>query len=180
MKAFRKLADLLFAHRPRLVARPEQELRFTRSRQAVTFLAAGMVILCLAGLIFFTREPISGIASDQAEYPFWLALAVLLPAICCFWVVVHCTCHAYIILTPLGIEFFPFWKPSKNMQVIYWPEIEATNISGDLKTLTLKLKKGQIMATLVPITVQGRQLLKQAVEGRMAKIKEDGSCLPEQ
>ena len=66
------------------------------------------------------------------------------------------------------------------MQVIYWPEIEATNISGDLKTLTLKLKKGQIMATLVPITVQGRQLLKQAVEGRMAKIKEDGSCLPEQ
>ena len=64
------------------------------------------------------------------------------------------------------------------MQVIYWPEINAANISDDLKTLTIKLKSGQIMATLVPITVQGRQLLKQAVEGRMAKIQEDASFVP--
>ncbi len=179
MKAFRKLADLLFAHRPRLVARPEQELRFTRSRQAVTFFAAGMVILCVACLVFFTGATVPGIVADQAEYYSWWALPVLVPAVCCFWAVVHCTCHAYIILTPLGVELFPLWNPSKNMQVIYWPEIKAVDISANLRTLTIKLKSGQIMATLAPITAQGRQLLKQAVERRMAKIQEDASLVPD-
>jgi len=179
MKAFRKLVGLLLPRRPRLVACPEQELRFTRSRQAVTFLAAGMVIFCLACLVFFTGEPASGIAADQIEFHSWWALPVLVPVVCCFWVVVHCTRHAYIILTPLGVELFPFWNPSKNMQVVYWPEIKAADISADLRTLTIKLKSGQIMATLVPITAQGRQLLKQAVEGRMAKMEEDTSCLPD-
>ena len=65
------------------------------------------------------------------------------------------------------------------MQVIYWPEIKAVDISANLRTLTIKLKSGQIMATLAPITAQGRQLLKQAVERRMAKIQEDASLVPD-
>jgi hypothetical protein len=170
MQAFSKLADWLLPRQPREVARPEQELRFTRSRQAMTFLAAGMVIFCLACLVFFTGVPVSGIAADQAYHRSLWALPIMVPALSCFWAVVHCTRHAYIILTPLGVELFPFWRPSRNMQVIYWPEIRSAGVSGDLRTLTIKLKSGQIMATLVPITRRARMLLKQAVEGRMAKM----------
>jgi hypothetical protein len=170
MHAFSKLADWLLPRQPREVARPEQELRFTRSRQAMTFLAAGMVIFCLACLVFFTGAPVSDIAADQANHRSLWALPIMVPALSCFWAVVHCTRHAYIILTPLGVELFPFWRPSRNMQVIYWPEIRSAGVSGDLRTLTIKLKSGQIMATLVPITRRARTLLKQAVEGRMAKM----------
>ena len=170
MQAFSKLADWLLPRQPREVARPEQELRFTRSRQAMTFLAAGMVIFCLACLVFFTGAPVSDIAADQAHHRSLWALPIMVPALSCFWAVVHCTSHAYIILTPLGVELFPFWRPSRNMQVIYWPEIRSAGVSGDLRTLTLKLKSGQIMATLVPITRRARSLLKQAVEGRMANM----------
>ena len=181
MRVFKRLAGRLLPGSPRQVASPEQELRFTRSRQAVTFLTAGMAVFCLGCLVFLTATPSAGSAGDKATtlYSAWWALPALLPAALCFWLVVHCTRHAYIILTPLGIELFPFWLPARNMQVIYWSEIKAATVSGDLRTLTIKYSSRQIMATLAPIPARGRQLLKQAVEGRMARRQQEASRAPE-
>jgi hypothetical protein len=171
MRALKKLTGRLLPRSPREVACPEQELRFTRSRQAVTFLTAGMAALCLAGLIFLTAIPGAGNAGDSPgtlHSPWW-ALLALMPAVPCFWVGVHCLRHAFIILTPLGIELFPFWLPARNMQVIYWSEIKAAAVSGDLRTFTIKCRGRQIMATLAPIPASGRILLKEAIAGRMAR-----------
>ena len=181
MRALKRLVCRLLPRSPRKVAHPEKELRFTRSRQAVTFLAAGMAAFFLACLVFLTAIPVTGKAGGQAAslHSAWWAVPALLPAALCFWVFVHCTRHAYIILTPLGIELFPFWLPARNMQVIYWPEIKAAAVSGDLRTLTIKCSGRRIMATLAPVTAKGRLLLKQAVEGRMATIRQDKVTAPD-
>ncbi len=175
MRALRRLAGKLLPRSPREVASPEQELRFTRSRQALTFLTAGITALCLAGVIFFTASPAAGNAGDQpiAVHSPWWFLFALAPAGLCLWVVVHCMRHAFIILTPLGIELFPFWLPARNMQVIYWAEIKEAGVSGNLKTFTIMCRGRQIMAALAPIPVSGRILLKQAIEGRMKRQPND-------
>jgi hypothetical protein len=150
MRALRRLAGKLLPRSPREVASPEQELRFTRSRQALTFLTAGITALCLAGVIFFTASPGAGNQSG-AVHSSWWALFALTPAALCLWMVVHCMRHAFIILTPLGIELFPFWLPARNMQVIYWAEIKEAGVSGNLKTFTIRCRGRQIMAALAPI-----------------------------
>jgi len=175
MKGVRKLAGSLLPRRPRSITRPEQELRFTRSRQALTFLTAGIVGLCIAGGILIRSLPLVGNAAGEpaaVDSPLW-ALIPLLPATVCFWVVAHCLRHAFIILTPLGIELFPFWRPARNMQVIYWAEIETATIAPDLKLFTIKCRGRNIMATLAPISGASRLLLKRAIEGRMEKQPQD-------
>ena len=168
MKEVKKLAASLWPRRPRKIARPEQELRFTRSRQALTFLTAGIACLCVAGGIFIKALPLAGNAAGEpaaVDSPLW-ALVPLVPAVLCFWVAVHCLRHAFIILTPLGIELFPFWRPARNLQVIYWAEIQTATISPDFKIFTIKCHASGITATLAPISRSGRVLLKRAIEGR--------------
>ncbi|MED5585404.1 MAG: hypothetical protein VYB61_03545 [Verrucomicrobiota bacterium] len=172
MRALKRLAGQLLPRSPREVASPEQELRFTRSRQAMTFLTAGIAALCLAGVVLLMANPVVGNQADNMYSPWW-ALLALAPAALCFWVVVHCTRHAFIILTPLGIELFPFWFPARNMQVIYWSEIKEAGVSGDLGTFTIKCRGRQVMATLAPIPARGRILLKRAIEGRMKRQPDD-------
>jgi len=169
MKEVKKLAGSLLPRRPRKIARPEQELRFTRSRQALTFLTAGIACLCVAGGIFIKALPLAGNAAGEpaaVDSRLW-ALVPLVPAAVCFWVAVHCLRHAFIILTPLGIELFPFWRPARNLQVIYWAEIQTATISPDFKIFTIKCHASGITATLAPISRSGRVLLKRAIEGRM-------------
>ena len=171
MKEVKKLTGKLLPRRPRKVTRPEQELRFTRSRQAMTFLTAGIACLCVAGGIFIKALSLAGNVAGEpavAVSPLWV-LVPLAPAIVCFWVTAHCLRHAFIILPPLGIELFPFWRPARNMQVIYWAEIETAIISPDLKIFTIKCPGSGIRATLAPISRSARALLKRAVEGRMER-----------
>ena len=165
----------LLPRRPRKITRPEQELRFTRSRQALTFLTAGIAGLCITGGILVRAMPLVGNAAVEptaVDSPLW-ALLPLLPATVCFWVAAHCLRHAFIILTPLGIELFPFWRPARNMQVIYWAEIETATITPDLKIFTIKCRGSNIMATLAPISSAARLLLKRAIEGRMERQRQD-------
>ena len=171
MKEVKKLAGKLLPRPPRKVTRPEQELRFTRSRQALTFLTAGIIGFCVACGILIKALPVVGNAAGEpasVDSPLW-ALVPLVPAAVSFWIAAHCLRHAFIILTPLGIELFPFWRPARNMQVIYWAEIETAVISPDLKIFTIKCRGSEIMATLAPISGTGRLLLKRAIEGRTEK-----------
>ncbi|RYD37422.1 MAG: hypothetical protein EOP86_03545 [Verrucomicrobiaceae bacterium] len=82
---------------------PEKELRFTRSRQSVPFWLLGMVLaLAALGLGIMWRENLS------LWPPWWLALLPLTGAIGAFWLALRLTRHAYLLLSPVGVEIFPF------------------------------------------------------------------------
>lgn len=88
--------------------KPFKELRFTRSQQAVTFVIAGVVFVSIAGgllVLWFSR--VSGPNSP------WWALIPLTVAWFCFRLAVHLTKHAFLLLSPIGIEVFPFSGPRR-------------------------------------------------------------------
>src|SRR6478752_5228939 len=113
---------------------PEQELRFTRSGQArffwlatAMFVAIGVTILATA--VYRDTNP-------QLPHPAWalvpLALAVLIGR-----VAAGLTRHAYLILTPLGIEIFPFFRPAARMRLVLWQEIDHAEVDQKAARLTL-------------------------------------------
>lgn len=148
--------------RPRMpVAEPQKELRFTRSGQAAVFVILGSV-LAMAALVFFLLEPTS----------LWWGLIPLVLAIVCGRVTWHCTRHAYLILSPIGVEIFPFFRPEKGMQLIPWGQIAAIEINEPLTKATLHFtaeKTAGIHLTLRPITAKRRPLLAKALTGVMAQ-----------
>ena len=101
----------------------------------------------------------------------WWGLLPVFPALYCVWVAMHLTQHAFIILTPLGIELFPFWFPKKNLQVIYWAEVTHAEIDEDCRQLAIHCGEedgsSKIFVSLDPIRKDRRPLLKRAIEGRM-------------
>ena len=157
--------------KPQKISQPEKELRFTRARQALTFIALGVIFVCVAIAIWIRAMPMLGNAAGEepAISSPWFAALPLLPAVWCFWVASHCARHAFIILTPLGIEMFPFLFPTKNMRALYWSEITAAAVGDDLKNLTIDLDGGsKVFVALAPIAKNARPLLKRAAEGRAA------------
>ena len=87
----------------------------------------------------------------------------------------RCTPHAYLILSPLGVEIFPFIKPEKNLQIIYWSEVADAELSKDTKRLIIHFneeKKSGVVVSLNPIPVARRHLLEEAVLGVMEKREE--------
>ena len=155
--------------KPNEIAEPHKELRFTRTGQALTFVGIAVAFLCLSLALWILATPLLG--SAVGERPplgshLWGFLP-LLPALWSIWVAAHCARHAYVILTPLGIELFPFWVPSKNMQVISWSEITRAEVDDALKVLTIeRAGGGKIFVALAPVSKPQRQLLQRAVAGR--------------
>jgi hypothetical protein len=151
---------------PKAVAEPHKELRFTRSAQGRLFVLLGATCVTIA--IFLAAAS----ATAGLEFPLWWAAAPLVPALPCFLLAFHCVRHAYLILTPLGVELFPFVNPRRNLQVLYWSEIDHAEVSDDQRTLTIHYNKERtagLQATLTPILPAKRPLLARAIEGRMAE-----------
>ncbi len=154
--------------KPRKITEPEKELRFTRARQGLTFVAFGGIFLCITFWIWFSNTTINEISIRLI-----ITLILFSLSLICIWVAVNCVRHAFIILTPLGIELFPFWFPSKNLQVIYWTQIDNAIVTEDMKTLEIQCQGGgKVFVALAPITVDRLPYLKRAIEGRMAQAKE--------
>lgn len=154
---------------PRKLQSPEQEIRFTRSGQAPLFwvasavLAGAAVTLVACGLY---RE-----VNPDLPHPAWACLPLLL-AYGSARIAIRLTRHAYLILTPLGIEIFPFFKPAQNMQLVAWGEIHAAEIYETPPLLTLHhdaAKSAGIHLSLKPIPIDKRPLLAKALAGRLAK-----------
>ena len=81
----------------------------------------------------------------------------------------RCARHAYIILTPLGIEIFPFFNSRENLQVLYWSQIADSELN-DRNELVIHFNEEQtsgVVASLAPITPSRRILLERAIKGRM-------------
>jgi hypothetical protein len=144
---------------------PEQELRFTRSGQAAVFWLAGAVLgaaaVTLAATSFY-RD-----INPYLPHPAW-ALAPLAAATACARLAWRLTRHAYLILTPIGIEIFPFLRPAAGMNLVAWQEIAAMEADGKRLTLHHNAEKTSgIHLSLRPIRGDRRELLVKAVAGRI-------------
>jgi hypothetical protein len=154
---------------PKNVAEPHKELRFTRVGQAQSFMVIAAVSLAFALLITITS--FMGHPSFRWWMPFpFLVLAILLARLSG-----RCARHAYLILTPLGIEIFPLLKPEKNLNLVYWTQIHDAEFNQELTLLKLHYdaqKTAGIIISLKPILQKKRPLLKKALLGRLAEKAE--------
>lgn len=147
---------------------PEKELRFTRVRQALVFWLLAAVMLAAAITLLTTslyRE-----INPHLPHPLWAMLPVILAG-AVLKLAVSMTRHAYVILTPLGIEIFPLFKPEKGMQMIFWQEIDSVEVNDAMTLLTLHHnpeKSSGIHLTLKPIADDARYLLVKALRQRIS------------
>ncbi|MFC4994937.1 hypothetical protein [Rubritalea tangerina] len=157
----------LFGSAPQNVAESHKELRFTRARQAAQFflLSAFFLILAIGSAValFASWGP------DDPDYYRTLpyCLIPILPALLLLRLAHHCIRHAYLILTPMGVEVFPFFKPQQNLQVFFWAEIHEATITPNTLTLHTDAEhtSGAVI-TLKPLTPQQISLLQHAIEAR--------------
>lgn len=149
------------------VQSPDMELRFTRSRQAVMFWIVSAVFATVAitlGATSFYRD-----SNPQLPHPAWMLVPLAL-AVMAARLAVHLTRHAYLILTPLGIEIFPFFRPAAAMRLVVWQEVAAAGVNTRTTVLTLHhdtAKTSGIHLSLKPIRADRRRLLVRAVIGRV-------------
>jgi hypothetical protein len=149
------------------VSEPQKELRFTRSGQATGFCVAGAVLVGIGVTILatgFYRD-----INPELPHPAW-ALGTFLLALGAFWTASHLTRHAYLILTPLGLEIFPFFRPAKGMRLLTWQEIAAAEVDQRRKWLTLHFNPDRTAGmhlSLRPVRRKLRGLLATAVLGRV-------------
>jgi len=152
-----------------MVAEPKKELRFTRSGQAAQFCVVGAVVTGVAVTLAATgyyRE-----INPDVPHPAWAVPCFVLAA-GCFWLARHLTKHAYLILSPLGLEIFPFYRPAKGMQIVMWQEISGADIDSEEKWLTLHFdvaKTSGMHLSMRPVRRKLRSLLAKAVLGRVSR-----------
>jgi len=148
---------------------PGKKLRFTRSRQALLFWLAAAMILACAVVLFATSR--YRFANPALPHPGWamipLAVGCALAALA-----MRLTKHAYLIVTPLGIEIFPFFRPALGMQLIVWSEIHSAEVDARHSRLTLHRDAAHssgIHLSLAPIDPRKRDLLARAVLSRLER-----------
>ena len=171
-----KIRSALLPSGPKSIAEPEKELRFTRAGQAPLFyIIAALTVAAGIGLLILSTQK-WGMDAPPLQSWWWLGIPDLLIGFWFFRLGMRCSQHAYLILTPLGIEIFPFFNAQKNLQVIYWTQIAAAEVKdGKLVLHFSEQKNSGVVASLHPIPPQQRELLKRAVEGRM-EATSDGTA----
>lgn len=150
---------------PKEVAEPHKELRFTRAGQAQTFYVGAAIPFALTLFIAITW------LLGHPSLRWWMPLPFLIAGVFLIRLAMHCTKHAYLILTPLGVEIFPLWKPEDNLLLIYWTEIADAEIDEGKQVLKLHRnseKTSGVVITLKPISMPQRELLSKAIQGRIA------------
>lgn len=147
---------------------PEKELRFTRSGQAAVFWLVSAVLATIAITMFVTS--IYRDVNPRLPHSGWAMLPLVMAGLCAR-VAVKLTRHAYLILTPIGIEIFPFFRPSQKMHLVLWQELNHAEVDDKITRLTLhhdQEKTSGIHLSLSPIRADRRTLLAKAVLGRLS------------
>lgn len=153
---------------------PEKELRFTRSGQAALFWV-GAAVLASVGITMLATSIYRDI-NPLLPHPA-LALLPLSLAAAMARMAVGLTRHAYLILTPLGIEIFPFFRPAEGMRLVLWQELDHAEVDENTTRLTLHHDAGKtsgIHLSLTPIRIERRTLLAKAVIGRLSPASPNG------
>ena len=161
--------------KPRKVDSPEKELRFTRARQAHLFFGVAILMFCvslfllLAAFPLFSSTNMKGPDETLLASPWWALIPLPFVALF-FWIGMNLSRHAFLLLTPIGIEIFPFWRPQKNLNVIPWPEVANAHVTNDFKMLVIDIAgagDSKVFVSLDPIPKDRLPLLAQAIDGRM-------------
>ena len=155
---------------PKKVAEPHKELRFTRAGQAQGIIIASAILFAFTLLITITW------LMGHSSFHWWMPPIPLLMAAALLRLATRCTRHAYIILTPLGVEIFPLFKAEKNLNLIYWSELDDADFNEEDTLLKLHYNKEQtagVVLSLRPILEKQRPLLKKAIQGRIDEKKKD-------
>ncbi len=141
------------------------ELRFTRARQAVHFGLLGSVCLAAAAGVWALRR------YNHAFTPsLWWAVGLATVGLVCCWLTRHLAKHAYLLFSAIGIEIFPFFRPSRSMQLISWGEVATATVSPDGGWLTLSMagyQDSKIIISLAPIPKSALPLLEKTIHGIM-------------
>lgn len=148
------------------VQSPEKELRFTRSGQAALFWLLSAV--CAAVAMTLVATSIYRDANPELPHPAWALVPLAIAGIAAR-LAVSLTRHAYLILTPLGIEIFPFFRPAEGMRMVVWQEVDEAEVNAEMTLLTLHhdaAKSSGIHLSLRPVRKDRRELLATAVIGR--------------
>lgn len=148
-----------------MVSAPQKELRFTRSGQAVAFCVLGAVCFGIAVTLLATSiyRPIN----PELPHPAWIVPCFAM-AFAAFWLARHLTLHAYLILTPMGLEIFPFYRPAKGMQMVLWQEISAVDADKNWLSLHFNNEKTSGMhLSIGPVRKNLRPLLIKAITSRV-------------
>jgi hypothetical protein len=151
------------------------ELRYTRAGQSVAFLAAGILLLSLgAGL------GLLGWHWDDKTMPApllptpWLGVAPVALAAFFFWWAGRLVRRPLLVLTPVGIEVYPFIHPDDNMQLVLWAEIDTIEIDAGRRWLVITRSDtagGKVFVSLRPLTGPSRLMLARAVEGTSVRLR---------
>ncbi len=148
----------------------DRELRFTRNRMGAFLMAAGMmlgmaaVFFQIAGYAFAMNMPI----------PVWLMqTVVIVAALLCLYLGYRCLRYAAIILTPLGIELMPFFRPRKTMRWYVWQQIQSAQLRGSRLILNLS-GNATAYLPLFSMTQTNRAMLCHALDQRLAALQESG------
>ena len=151
---------------PKTVAEPHKELRFTRAGQAQAMFIGATVAFAFALLLTIT------LLLGHPDFRWWMPVPFLVLSWFLARVALHCTRHAYIIFTPMGIEIFPLLKPEKNLNLIYWTELDHADFNDDLTLAKIHRdaeESSGVILSLKPVLSKQRPLLKKALEGRLAE-----------
>jgi hypothetical protein len=155
---------------PKPVAEPHKELRFTRIGQAQAFMVIAAVSFAFALLLAVTW------LMGHPSFLWWMPLPFLVTSILLGRLAGRCARHAYLILTPLGVEIFPLFKPQDNLNLVYWNEIDEVEFDEELTVLRIHHtpeKNSGIVLSLKPIHQKKRPLLKKALLARLAEKQEE-------
>ncbi len=163
-----KLKEVVMPRGPKSIAEPEKELRFTRKRQAGVFFALAVIAFSLSMGWYMLVTEDWGMEKPLLEGWLWVSGLGLLAFFAFLRLGVRCTRHAYLILSPLGVEIFPFFKARENLQVIYWSQVADAEVEdGELRLHFTEEKKSGVIVSLAPISKARRVFLKKAITGVM-------------
>jgi hypothetical protein len=140
-----------------------QELRFTRGRQGAFFFVVAVAALCVSAILWRLAIPPSEMNDALLSTPLWALIPVPIAAAAA-WLGRFQVKHAYLILSPVGIEIFPTFFPSDRMDLMPWGEIESASVDGGA-LIVRKLGGGGAVISLAPIGRAQRFLLDRAVAG---------------
>jgi hypothetical protein len=101
----------------------------------------------------------------------WPALLPLPLVLVFLWFALYCTSHAYLILSPVGIEIFPFWFPRENFRLVPWTQVAHARVENGNLILDFPPagSGGGIILSLSPLRPRQRELLWHVIERRLAE-----------
>ncbi len=157
-----------------------KEVRFTRSGQAVVFIAVGVACVSLgaAFAVLGYRWPWHDWPDPLLPSP-WLGVAPLAPALALFYAAGRLARQPYLVFSPVGLEIYPLWKPADHSQLVAWSEVATLAVQERPERLVIdfaQVKDAGIVIHLAPVARRARLLLRRTVEGVNAKLADKGEA----